>query len=113
MFEVNHGVPVAGMMSSWMAWPDCSGSLLLGIDRRVQPLVEMEKVTRIEADVEERIAEVPLDERIDGAAGNADADRLVPIRRAGEIGRGQALDIVADRRLAGRRRRRLRIRRGR
>ena len=37
-----------------------------------------------------------LDQRVDLAAGNADADRLVPFGGAGEIGRGEPLDIIAD-----------------
>ena len=90
------GVPVAGMMSNWIAWPDCSRSVAAGIDRRVHPLVEMDEVARIEDDAEERIAEVALDERVDLAAGDADADRLVPFGGAGEVGRGQPLDVVAD-----------------
>ena len=37
-----------------------------------------------------------LDQRVDLAAGDADADRLVPFGGAGEIGSGELFDIVAD-----------------
>ena len=85
MLEVNHGVPVAGMMSSWIAWPDCRRLAAAGIDRRVHPFVEMDEVAGIEPDTEERGAEVALDQRIHLAAGDADADGLVPLGGAGEI----------------------------
>ena len=54
-------------------------------------------MARIEEDIEEGIAEMAFDQRIDLAAGHTDADRLVPFCRAGEVRCGKPVHIVADR----------------
>ena len=56
----------------------------------------MDEVAGIEAETEERIAEMVLDQRVDLAAGDADADGFIPIGGAGEIRRRQAIDVVVD-----------------
>src|SRR5437868_3005228 len=67
-----------------------------GIDRRVHPFVEMDEMAGIEPDVEKAVAETALDQRIDLAASDADADGLVPFGGALEVGSGKPLGIIAD-----------------
>ena len=66
-----------------------------GRDRRVDPLVEVDLVARVEEDPEERVAEMAVDDLVERAAGLADVKRLVPLddaprstaRRAGRRSR--------------------------
>ena len=90
MFVVKYGVPVAGMMSTWNAIPDRSSIVEPGADRRVHPLVEVDLVARVEEDAEERVAEVAVDDRLEGAAGLADVQRLVPLGDRREVRRRPA-----------------------
>ena len=83
-----------------------------GEDRRVDPLVEVDLVAGVEEDAEERVAEVAVDDRLQRAAGLADVQRPVPLGDRREVRRRRAVDVVADRRRAARRRPRPRSRRG-
>src|SRR5581483_8180521 len=56
----------------------------------------MDEVARVEREVEERVAEVPAHHGVDVAARDADADRLVPLRRTGEVGGCELVDVIAD-----------------
>ena len=50
-------------------------------DRRVDPLVEVELVARVEEDAEERVAQVAVDDGLERPAGLADVQRLDTTRR--------------------------------
>src|SRR5687768_6870160 len=55
----------------------------------------MDKVTGVEHEVEERVAQVSPYERIQFAASDADPDGLVPLGGAGKVRPGEPLDIVS------------------
>ena len=96
MLVVKYSVPVAGMTSAWRAMPDRSSIVEPGGDRRVDPFVEVDLMAGVEEDAEERVAEVPIDDARQLAAGDADVERLVPLGDGVEVGRHEPLDVVLD-----------------
>ena len=77
--------------------PGCEGDRRAAEDRRVDPLVEMDLVARVQEDPEERIAEPPVDDRLEVAARDADPEGPVPLDDGGEVRPDQPVDVVADR----------------
>ena len=84
------------MMSTWNAIPERSSIVEPGPDRRVDPLVEMNLVARVEEDPEERVAQAAVDDRLERAAGLADVERLVPLGDGLEVRPDEPVDVVAD-----------------
>src|SRR5688572_14515398 len=65
-------------------------------DRRVDPLVEVYLVARIEEDPEERIAEPAPDDLRQRTSGLSDPERPIPLGHRLEIRTDQPLDVVTD-----------------
>ena len=63
----------------------------------------MDLVPGVQEDPEERVAEPAVDDRLEGAARLADAERVVPLGDRLEVRSNEPLDVVADarRQLAG------------
>ena len=79
---------------------------------RADPLVEVELVTRVEEDAEELVAEMAVDDLLQGPAHLADVQRAVPLGDRLEVRRDQPLDVVGGPVRERRRRPRRRSRRG-
>ena len=52
-------------------------------------------MARVEADAEERVAQAPVDDRLQRAADLPDVERRVPLGDRLEVGRDEAVDVVA------------------
>ena len=65
-------------------------------DRRVDPLVEMDLVTGVQEDAEERVAQATVDDLVERAARLADAQRAVPLGDRLEVRPDEPIDVVAD-----------------
>ena len=92
------------MMSTWKAIPERSSTVEPGADRRVDPLVEVDLVARVQEDAEERVAQAAVDDRLERAARLADVQRLVPLDDRLEVRPDEPVDVVPD---AGRQLRRV------
>ena len=60
------------------------------------PLVEPQEVPRVEEDAEEWVAQVAVDDGLQGTAGLAHVEGLQPLGDGQEVGRHQALHVVGD-----------------
>jgi hypothetical protein len=54
----------------------------------------VDEVAGVDVHAKERVTQPPGNQVVELAAGDADADRLAPVGRAGEVRRDQALDVV-------------------
>src|SRR5208282_3384582 len=68
-----------------------------GVHRGARPLVEVNEVAGVDVHAEERVTEPLGNQVVELAAGDADADRFVPLGGAREVRRDQALDVVPGR----------------
>ena len=84
------------MMSTWNAIPERELDRRAREDRRVDPLVEVDLVARVEEDAEERVAEPPVDD-LRGARRPVwpIAERLVPLGDGLEVRPDEPVDVVA------------------
>ena len=95
MLVVNQGEPVAGMTSTCIAMPERSG---MSEPAKIGECIHSSRWMRwpgLSGDAEERIADPIMHCAPQRAAGDADADSLVPVDDRREIRRDQPLDIVA------------------
>jgi hypothetical protein len=82
------------MMSHWSVIPDRSSMVEPGNTGEFTHSVEMELVSWVEGDTEERVAQMTVDDGLQLAAHLADMQRLVPIGHGREVRRDEAFDVV-------------------